>query len=285
MAVTWVNGVPCDRIAVNDRGLAYGDGLFETIAVVAGRPRLWEAHLDRLRAGCARLQLPEPPAEPLWREARALCRQQPTGHGLLKLLYTRGSGGRGYAPPAEPEGTRILTLHPWPDWPETHWRNGIELFLCQTRLARQPLLAGLKHLNRLEQVLARSEWSDERWAEGLVRDGEGWLIEGTASNLFGVAGETLITPPLDDCGVAGVMRRNIMLLSDELQIPYEVTPVDPNALRGMDEVFVSNSLAGIWPVRGLSDGTVWAAPGPVTRRLQQALCAQGVVPGPGRGEA
>lgn len=285
MAVTWINGAPDGRVAPDDRGLAYGDGLFETIAVVDGQPRLWEPHMARLQRGCERLRLPAPATATLWSEAQALIRQQSACHAVLKLIYTRGRGGRGYAVPAVPVATRILSLHPWPDWSASRWTEGIGLFLCATRLARQPLLAGIKHLNRLEQVLARSEWEDPRWAEGLVCDLDGGLVEGTASNLFAVTGGRLVTPPLNDCGVAGVMQRNIMALSDELQIPYEVMRLDLDALRGMDEVFVSNSLAGIWPVRGLSDGTTWRAPGPISQRLQQALLHQGVVPEPGRGGA
>jgi len=284
MIATWINGKPADKISCGDRGLAYGDGLFETIAVVGGRPQLWNWHIERLLEGCRRLRLPPPDTALLWEESTRLCQELDGSSGVLKLTYTRGTGGRGYAPPGNTTPTRILALSAWPQWPASRWEEGVALFLCQTRLAEQPQLAGLKHLNRLEQVLARAEWDDPQWAEGLVRDPSGGPVEGVSSNLFAVVHGRLITPPLDRCGVAGVMRRNIMQLADKLGVPAEVRALSLPVLRTVDEVFMSNSLAGIWPVRALSDRTTWTAPGPVTRRLQSALRRQGVVPGPEQGE-
>ena len=150
-----VNGVPTEMVPVQDRGFQYGDGLFETLAIREGRPLRWLAHMERLARDCAILGIPAPPEAVLAAEADRLCSEQQ--RCVLKLTVTRGCGGRGYAPPPEPEPTRVLALHDWPAYPRSFWNEGISAVVCRTRLAHQPQLAGLKHLNRLEQVLARRE--------------------------------------------------------------------------------------------------------------------------------
>lgn len=199
----WVDGRPAAELSVRDRGLAYGDGLFETLAVRAGTPRLLERHLARLEEGCRRLAIPLDTAA-LRQELLAFCAA--LGDGVAKLIVTRGEGLRGYAPPAEASPRRILSGSPRPAYPERHWQQGVRLFACRTRLAEQPLLAGLKHLNRLEQVLARAEWSDAGHAEGLMLDVHERVVEGVFSNLLLVLDGTLVAPDLRRCGVAGVMR-------------------------------------------------------------------------------
>ena len=175
-----INGQDSGTLSAQDRGLLYGDGLFETLAIRKGVPLRWERHLQRLMLGCERLGIPCPDVTALTLESLALCK----GHdrALLKLIVTRGVGGRGYRAPAQPQATRILTCHPWPDYPADAARDGVRVRLCRTRLAQQPALAGIKHLNRLEQVLARAEWNDEEIAEGLLFDREDHVIEATMSN-------------------------------------------------------------------------------------------------------
>ncbi len=163
-----IDGVPAERIGVRDRGLQYGDSLFETIAVVDGRPRNWEAHMERLGSGARRLSLPLPPPGLLLEELRRVSRGE--GRCVVKLILTRGEGGRGYRPPQAAPGHRILLHAPWPDYPPGRFEEGIQVRLCTTRLGRNPALAGLKHLCRLEQVLARAEWSEPEIAEGLMLD-------------------------------------------------------------------------------------------------------------------
>ncbi|HKJ75680.1 MAG TPA: aminotransferase class IV, partial [Gammaproteobacteria bacterium] len=138
-----VDGKESDRLDVRDRGLQYGDGLFETLAVRDGRPRRWSAHLERLEVGCQRLGIPVPDQDVLGRDAERCC----AGHvrAVLKLLVTRGSGGRGYRPPAEPRPRRILMTSPWPEYPDDHWAEGVRLRYCDTPLGVSPALAGLKH--------------------------------------------------------------------------------------------------------------------------------------------
>lgn len=262
-----VNGRPGDCVAAGDRGFQYGDGLFETIKVAGGEPEFWDRHLARLREGCARLAIPAPDGELLAADAARLC----PGHdrAVLKIIVTRGAGGRGYRAPDDPEPVRVAALHPWPDYPQSHWRTGVRVRLCETRLADQPALAGIKHLNRLEQIVARCEWDDPDIVEGLMRDRDGLVIEGTMSNLFVVKDGTLSTPALARCGVAGVMRAVVLALAEGLAIPVEVARVSVGQVAAADELFLTNSVIGVWPVRAL-EGVVYA-PGPVTGRLAQAL--------------
>lgn len=234
----------------SDRGLAYGDGLFETVAVVEGRPRLWGLHLERLRAGAHRLGLPSPPEDLLTAEADRLCRGE--RGAVLKILYTAGSGGRGYGR-GHVRPVRIVMRLPVPQHPIAHWRDGVRLRWCQLRLAHQPQLAGLKHLNRLEQVLARREWDDPAIAEGLLLNQNGEVVEGTVSNLFARFGERLLTPPLHECGVAGVMRRRLLELAAAEGVEVAEQALSVERLLQADEVLLCNSLIGLWPVRALED--------------------------------
>lgn len=262
----WVNGAPGDLLSVRDRGLAYGDGLFETLAVRGGRIRLLPRHLARLAEGCRRLSLP---LDLALVEAELTTFAAQAGEGVAKLLVTRGEGQRGYAPPEPCQPLRILQSAPLPQYPVAHAEQGVRLFPCATRLAEQPLLAGLKHLNRLEQVLARAEWQGGEYAEGLMRDVHGRVIEGIFSNLFLVRDGVLLTAELSRCGVAGVMRAEILELALSLDLPVAIRDIAYDELLAADEVFLCNSLYGIWPVRALQ-AQHWPV-GPLTRKLQGIL--------------
>ncbi|WP_024684433.1 aminodeoxychorismate lyase [Pseudomonas syringae] len=259
----WVDGCPADALSLKDRGLAYGDGLFETIAVKAGQPLLLERHLQRLESGCAHLSIATD---------HALIRAEMTrfaaelGDGVMKLILTRGDSQRGYAPAPNAQSRRILQGGPAPAYPGAHAEQGVRLFACQTRLAEQPLLAGLKHLNRLEQVLARSEWSDSEHAEGLMRDMSGRLIEGVYSNLFLVSQGRLLTADLSRCGVAGVMRAELLDQVPKLGLAVDIRDLHMSDLESADEVFLCNSVYGVWPVRSFA-ALNWPV-GPLTRKLQ-----------------
>ena len=262
-----VNGEPVDCVSSLDRGLLFGDGVFETIAVIDGKPRFWSRHLHRLGEGCRRLCLPVPDEALLREEVAELL----NGHDacILKIIVTRGVGGRGYRTPGKTQPTRILQRHPWPAWPQECAANGVRVHLCTTRLGSNPQLAGIKHLNRLEQVLARQEWNEPDIREGLLLDTEGHVIEGTMSNLFAVKGAALVTPDLTRCGVAGIMRTVVMEQAGHLGLDVSVKPLTLVDVEQADELFLTNSLIGIWPVIGLNDRT-WCA-GPVTRQFQQRL--------------
>lgn len=260
-----LNGKPQDVIPATDRGLHYGDGVFETVAFSNGKVRFWAAHMERLLDGCLRLSIPHPDAELLKEEVAHVaegCEQ-----AVIKIIITRGSGGRGYRPPASPEPQRLIMRYPWPE--HTVPEEGITLRYCDTPLGCNPRLAGVKHLNRLEQVIARSEWDDDSVHEGLMLDLDGHVLEGTMSNLFAVRNGVLLTPDLKRCGVAGVMRRQVLSLANELGITYRLEQMIPSDLERMDELFVTNSVIGIWPVARLGDVKYGEAP--ITARLIEAL--------------
>ena len=256
-----VDGMAATQVSALDRGLAYGDGLFESIRLVGTVAPLWSRHMQRLTEGCARLRIPAPDPAQLWREALEV------SHGMvesvLRITVTRGLGERGYALPASPQPTRVVAAFaPPPVAAEVH-AQGVRMRVCSVRLAEQPLLAGIKHLNRLEQVLARAEWNDPAIAEGLLLDSHGRVISATMANLFALVDGELLTPSLDRCGVAGVGRAEVLAACPQARAG-ELTL---DTLLGAGEVFLSSSVRGILPVRSL-DGCSYA-PGAMTRRLQQ----------------
>jgi 4-amino-4-deoxychorismate lyase len=256
-----VNGQPQESVSVLDRGFSYGDGLFETIRMLAGHAPLWSRHMQRLALGCERLRLPLPDAQQLREEALQVSVGLPDA--VLRITLTRGSGERGYALPAVSNMTRVVAAFPMSAIPATVHRDGIRMHLCTTTLAEQPLLAGVKHLNRLEQVLARAEWNDPAVAEGLVCDQHGRVISATAANLFAVIDDTLVTPSVDRCGVAGVARAAIL----HAQPACEIRDISLAECLRASELFLSSSVRGILPVQALGN-TVYA-PGPVTRAMQR----------------
>jgi len=243
----WINGKQQAHIDVRDRGFAYGDGLFETIQISHGRAQLMERHITRMRSGAARLGFGSTVVDQLLEDLVAV--SLPTD-GVLKLTLSRGVGGRGYGYVADMEATRVIMLGPKPAY-ANQAEEGINLRVCDTRLGLNPALAGIKHLNRLEQVLARNEWSDPAINEGIVLDYEGFVVEGTMSNLFWVKDGVIYSPSLERCGVAGVVRDFLIerLTADGHSVEVGLYPLAD--VIAADEIFVCNSLIDIWPVKQL----------------------------------
>jgi 4-amino-4-deoxychorismate lyase len=258
-----VNGVESSAISVDDRGLQYGDGLFETMAALNGRVRNFARHMERLAEGSRRLGLPVPDANLVAAECeRALAG---LGAGSVKLMLTRGPGPRSYRPPAEPSVTRIVVSSA--PKPRNDPEDGIVVRMCDTPLGLNPRLAGLKHLNRLEQVLASAEWDDPGIAEGLMSSLDGRIVCATAANVFLVRDGRLVTPAIRDCGVAGVMRGVVLDAARELALEVEVTDVAATALAAADELFLTNAITGVRPVGEVLGVRRYTAPGPITRVL------------------
>lgn len=267
-----VDGRLTDRVPADDRGLLYGDGHFTTVAFHGGRPLCWELHLARLAEAGARLALPMPDAARLAAEARCVAAGLP--RAVVRITLTRGSGARGYAPPQPPAPRRILAAHPWPADLARRRAEGVRVITCRTPLGDSPLLGGLKHLGRLEQVLARAEVDDAGAEEGLMRDPRGQVVEATAANLFLVDGEgVLVTPAIDRCGVAGVLRARVLEHAVAAGIPCRVEPVARGTLDTAQELFLSNSITGLVPLRSLDGRSL--TPGPLARRLQGLLAEAG----------
>ncbi len=256
-----VNGTATDQVNVLDRGFGYGDGLFESIRLVDTSAPLWARHMQRLTEGCERLHLPTPDPVQLWREAQQV--SDGMAQAVVRITVTRGRGERGYAMPVSPQPSRVVAAFAAPTTGDGIYTQGLRMRVCELRLAEQPLLAGIKHLNRLEQVLARAEWSDPAIMEGLLRDGHDRVISATMSNLFAMVDGGLVTPRLDRCGVAGVARAEVLAVHPQAR----VVELSLEALSAATEVFLSSSVRGILPVQSLDEWNY--APGAVTRQLQQ----------------
>lgn len=246
MSACLIDGVAGADMPVDDRGLAYGHGVFETIEIVAGALPHWERHWRRLALGCARLGLAAPNEALVRGEAECLVADRE--RAVLKLVLTAGSGGAGYGLPDGATPRRILCVRGWPE--RTVPAEGVALRLCRTRLPFDARLAGIKHLNRLHSVLARAEWRDE-YAEGLLCDPEGNIVEGTMSNVFWIEDDKLLTPDLSRCGVAGIMRERIIDWAGRQGQRVRAEVCSPSRLLAADGAFVCNSLIGLWPAASL----------------------------------
>ena len=257
----WVDGQPSTAVPVTDRGFLYGDGIFETMRLCRGRLPLWPWHQRRLKESCRRLGLSFDVAT-LERQLFSFIKENDCNQSVIKVLLTRGDGGQGYNPSGAC-GRQVISLHdlPEPLSPE-RFAQGVSVVYCHTRLGHCPVLAGMKHMCRLEQVLARAEWHDSVHFEGLVFDIKDRLIEGTMSNLFLATEGALVTPDLSQCGVRGVMRQWILE-----QIPVREAQLTRQDLEKADEVFLVNSIRGVVPV-GCCEDNHWTV-GPFARRIQK----------------
>lgn len=266
--MTLVNGIATDQIDIADRGLNYGDGLFETM-VWKGKPSvLWPLHYARLQHGCKQLDIPTPTREALEADIAQVTSSLPAG-AIVKIIITRGKAMRGYAYSSALSPNRIVQAFARPTLSNDFNREGVAIYMCQLKLATQPRLAGIKHLNRLEQILARAEQPDEAYPEGLLCDQQDNIIEAIAHNIFiGQAGK-LYTPRLDGCGVAGVMRHVILEQAAGWGITIIQEKIHKDRLAGADEVFLCNSIQGIWPVRSI-DGQTYPL-GPMTQLISNNI--------------
>lgn len=277
-----VNGVAAEALSVLDRGLHFGDGVFETIACLHGRPRFIALHLQRLEHGCRRLGIAAPPARAVREEIERLAGA--ADRAIVKVIVTRGPAvARGYAIGGREQATRVAIRYPWPVEEPALQQQGVGVRVAAMRLGENPALAGIKHCNRLEQILARSEPEDGAAAEALLLSRSGMLVSGTMTNVFVVDGPPhlprLRTPTVDLCGVAGIMRRVVLREAARAGIEARECALWPADLAAATEVFLTNARVGIWPVARLGERTL--GPRPVTRRLQQLL--QPLLEGPADG--
>ena len=268
------NGVAEDRIDVLDRGLQYGDGLFETIAYRDGVLEFLDAHLERLITDCKRLKIPFNKYNLLRAELTTVC-QLLSDDAVIKVIITRGIGGRGYFAGSDIVPTRIISSHPLPNYPDSSYQQGVSIRFCQHPISENSQLAGMKHLNRLDQVLARNEWHDATIIEGLLSNADGDVIEGTMSNVFIIKAGQLLTPKLDKAGVAGIMRTQVIKLAMNLLLSVSEATIKQHELLSADEVFLCNSVMGVLPVSQIVEPQKTYAVATITQQLQHALQAIG----------
>jgi 4-amino-4-deoxychorismate lyase len=262
-----VDGAACDSISIADRGLAFGDGVFRTLAVRAGQPLNWRWHLRRLLADCETLRLAPPAEETVLDEIRRVA----PADAAVKVIVTRGSSGRGYGAKPGTQPTRVVAAFPLPAHLPSNAHDGVRVRRCTLVASEQPRVAGAKTLNRLDNVLARSEWDDPSIAEGLVADGGGRVVEGTMSNLFIATLGRVFTPDLSRCGVIGAQRERVRELLRASGIECAVCDLRWGDLEAAEEVFLTNSLIGLWPVNAL-EGREWPV-GPIARRMQALIAS------------
>jgi len=262
-----VNGKQGNLISIRDRGLLYGDGVFRTILAINSKARHWPLHYQKLKHDCIALGITCPDAAILSNQLNDLLEEYPDG--VVKVIITRGEGERGYAPPISGKSTVIWDISPPPAYPEDRAEKGIKAGYCKLRLSNQPHLAGIKHLNRLENVLAAAELIDTEVDEGLLMDENDNVIEGTRSNLFMLLEGTLVTPDLSQCGVAGVQRDRVIDWATRNDMPLQVRDIGQEELLLADELFVVNSIIGIWPIREL-DQRRWMD-FPVAKQIRMGL--------------
>lgn len=246
-----INGSYNLAISPLDRGFAYGDGVFRTLKISKGVPENWPLHYQKLVADCAVIGIVCPSAELFINDFQHLFSLEETA--VAKIVVTRGEGERGYAPPAITMPMRVVIKSDMPPYKKAYSTEGVNLYLCETRLAHQPLLAGIKHLNRLENVMARMEWKDDAIFDGLLLDSQNNVIECSMSNIFARYGNQLLTPDLSLCGVAGITRQSIMNISKLLHLNVEVVQLSLEYLLQADEIIICNSLYGAFQVRLLAE--------------------------------
>ena len=251
-----INGVESDTISVDDRGLAYGDGVFRTLKTRAGEPIWWADHYATLARDCAALAIVCPAQKILLDEVQTVAQG---ADRVIKIILTRGVGARGYRPSDLPSPTRIVAAAPLPDYAHQA-AHGVSVRWCRLRLARQAELAGIKHLNRLQNVLARKEWDDPTIAEGLLCDDTGAVIGGTMTNLFVMRDDELLTPDLSLSGIDGVTRSRVLRAATLHGVQWRICRLDTADILAADEVFLGNSIAGLWRIMRLEDRQ-WAASG------------------------
>jgi len=260
-----VNGAESTYCRITERGLQYGDGVFETLLCLQGTPMDFERHWARLARGCDALRIVCPDIR---EQVLEIIRDRHEHErAVAKLIVTRGESGRGYRCPDGVTPSWMVSIDAAPDaTPET----GVDVTLCRVRLSLEDeRLAGLKHLNRLPQVLARSEWHDE-YFEGLLCDCQGNLAEGTANNVFLVKDGGLVTPDLSTGGIAGIVRQKVIDHARQQCTLLQIRRVAIAELRDADEVFLTNSVYGVTPVRSVA-GVAFKV-GSVTQTLREQLC-------------
>jgi 4-amino-4-deoxychorismate lyase len=247
---TLVNGQFKDSLPVSDRGLQYGDGVWETLLISSGKIILLDEHLKRLQWGCNRLNIIGLDKTILRQEISLISKD--IRNCILKIIITRGSGGRGYSAQGLNSPTRILSLHGIPNTIDHYRNSGINICYCTTQLSHNPQLSGFKTLNCLQQVLARSELTDD-YQEGIVSDIRGHIIEGTMSNLFLIIGEQVITPRLTHCGIRGIMRAYIVKLLANKNINFVERCVSMQDIENANRLFFTNSVIGLWFVTKINN--------------------------------
>jgi len=265
-----INGRIDASPTAHDRGLNYGDGLFETLLMQDFVLPLQDLHLSRLSQGASSLHITFNQQELLQyiSHLQLLAKERGVEEAVLKIVVTRGMAGRGYQPKVSAPATIMLALHPSPLIPESYYSQGVKVFLCDYRLPKNKKLAGIKHLNKLDYVLASLEWVDLDYHEGLLFDADNHLVEALSRNVFIVSDGKLLTPSLEYSGVSGILRKLVQeKYSEILGLEVSEKELTLERLLTAEEVFLCNSITGFWPVQSIMDSEIQQAG--IAQQLQQ----------------
>ena len=253
---TLINGIAAEYLAADDRSIQFGDGLFETMLVRDGRVIQLAEHLDRLHVSAQRLSISMPQRPVFIDDIDKLIDEAGSACGVIKLIVTRGRSSRGYQYDHQAGSNRLVRFsaiqRQYSSILSAELLRG-DLYLCNTPASVNTALAGMKHLNRLDNVLARNEFAADRYIDGLMSDVDGHIIEGSMSNLFAIRDRVLYTPDLGRAGVDGVMRNTVLELAGQAGIEYSVCTLTRPELEQMDCLFITNSLIGMKAVDNLED--------------------------------
>ncbi len=244
-SVVLINGKKISKISVFDRGVQFGDGIFETCLIKRHRLLSWSRHFSRLNKGCSKLKINQVD-ESLWiKDITKALSISKLENAVVKIILSRGESMRGYGFSGDIVPTRIVIVSSLSKLPEKY-----SLSLCDSGYATNRLLSEIKHCNRLEQVLARVNMSTQ---ECIMLDDNGYVISVTQGNIFAVNGDVILTPSLDECGIEGTVRSAIFDLAESLDLRVEVSSLSVQELLEADEVFISNSIIGIKAVNKINE--------------------------------
>lgn len=251
-----VNGVETDYIRADDRGLLYGDGIFETIAVKNSVPLLLSSHLNRLSTSATKLSIRGIDIKAICDDVEQIISKTGLTEAILRITLTRGSSIRGYASLSD-ESNIIISIVQFPTSVFEKRASGVDVIISDQRLYKNPNLAGIKHLNRLDQVLIANEAAKVNVDEAVVLSEYGFVVEGGKSNLFAVINDVIVTPVIADYGVAGIMRQQVMKSAKAAGYAVEERGINVEELKRARELFLTNSIIGIWPVRNLDGISIY----------------------------
>jgi len=269
-----INGENNNPISPHDRGIHYGDGIFETMLCKNGRILFLQDHLNRLERGCEFLHINFPGREILLNEINSLTDKN--SNCIIKIIISRGPGGRGYKIPELQTPTRIVFSYPLPGNLSDIQKNGVSLEFCRRKLSCPEGFSDIKHTNRLEYILARNEITDPDIYDGILCDTSGNIIETTSSNIFWLKNNIIFTPDLSECGLKGIMRNFLLnkpadngANAGRNKIEIRTGNFSPDMIADADEVFITNSVIGVVPVIRI-DGIEFK-PGMTTKLFQKGM--------------
>lgn len=260
--ISLVNNIFTDQISVYDRGLSYGDGFFETMFwknapnTSTNKVEFWDRHIMRIKDSCNLLNIKFPQEEMLFKyKEKILSKAQENKYksGVLKIIITRGVGGRGYKYEENMTPTIIFQVSPKPSLSKIIYKNGVDVIFCKKSITRNENLSGYKHLNRLDSVLSRSEWNDPKIFEGIFLDKRENIIEGTMTNIFMLKKNTIYTPSINDSGIKGIMRQIVIEKCKNFFDEIVIDKIPKKEFLSSDSIFLTNSILKILPIRKIEN--------------------------------